>query len=275
MRKVSKLSWDHFTRLIEVVPPAHGNPESHLSVLEETAALPITGFTVATNPVAKARMSALALASLIQQQTGKPAVLHITPRDHNRLALQGLLWGAKALHIETVLLTTGDIPAAQSSASVVGDLNLFDFISLAREAELQVGVVFDPASAPAETAPALERLQKKISLGAEFVITQPLYQPDTARQWADLLHSLGAQVLLGVLPLRSAKHARFMHTRVEGIEIPPQLLTDLERSKDPAALGLEHARQLIRLAKEHFQGVCLMPPFQQYHLSFELLGNTD
>lgn len=275
MRKASKLSWDHFTRLIEVVPPAHGNPESHLSVLEETSALPIAGFTVATNPVAKARMSALALASLIRQQTGKPAVLHITPRDHNRLALQGLLWGAKALHIETVLLTTGDIPAAQSSVTIVGDVNLFDFIRLAREAELQVGVVFDPASAPDETAPAVERLQKKISLGAEFVITQPVYQPDTARQWADLLHPLGAQVLLGVLPLRSAKHARFMHTRVDGIEIPPQLLTDLERSEDPAALGLEHARRLIRLARDHFQGVCLMPPFQQYHLGFELLANAD
>ena len=91
---------------VEVVPPASPNAEPILAKLEALAALPFDGFSVATNPVAKPRLSALALCALIQQRTGRPAILHCTTRDHNRLSIQGLLWGARALGIEMVRLLT-------------------------------------------------------------------------------------------------------------------------------------------------------------------------
>ncbi|NIV37912.1 MAG: homocysteine methyltransferase, partial [Anaerolineae bacterium] len=100
-----------FTITVEVVPPAGPDPEPILTALGQLAGLTFDGFSVATNPVAKPRMSALALCALIQKRTGRPATLHCTTRDHNRLSIQGLLWGARALGIETVLVATGDYVA--------------------------------------------------------------------------------------------------------------------------------------------------------------------
>ncbi len=97
-----------FIVTIEVVPPNGPDPAILLTALESLAGLPFYGFSVATNPVAKPRMSAMALCSLIQQRTHKPAILHLTTRDHNRLSLLGELWGAKALGIDTVMVAILD-----------------------------------------------------------------------------------------------------------------------------------------------------------------------
>ena len=88
---------------IEVVPPAGPDAGPLLQSLAALAGLPVDAFSVATNPVAKPRMSAMALCALIQQRTGRTAILHCTTRDHNRLSLQSLLWGARALGIDTIL----------------------------------------------------------------------------------------------------------------------------------------------------------------------------
>ena len=79
---------ESFVVTIEVVPPAGSAPEKILTALESLTHLPFGGFSVATNPVAKPRMSAMALCAMIQQHTDKPAILHLTTRDHNRLSLQ-------------------------------------------------------------------------------------------------------------------------------------------------------------------------------------------
>ena len=85
-----------FNIVIEVVPPAGPDAEALLTDLASLTPLGVDGFSVATNPVAKPRMSATAVCSLIQQRTGRPAVLHCTTRDHNRLSLQGQLWGGES-----------------------------------------------------------------------------------------------------------------------------------------------------------------------------------
>jgi methylenetetrahydrofolate reductase (NADPH) len=104
-----------FVVTIEVVPPDGPDPAKVLSALESLKELPFYGFNVATNPVAKPRMSAMALCAMIQQRTKKPAILHLTTRDHNRLSLQGELWGTKALGIDTVMVATGDFVAFERS----------------------------------------------------------------------------------------------------------------------------------------------------------------
>lgn len=119
-----------FMITIEVVPPAGPDAEPILTALESLGDLAFDGFSVATNPVAKPRMSALALCNLIQRRTGQPAVLHCTTRDHNRLSIQGLLWGARALGIETVLVATGDFVALGDRArtTTVRDVDVFALV---------------------------------------------------------------------------------------------------------------------------------------------------
>ena len=86
-----------FIVTVEVVPPVGNDAGKLLADLASLKDLPVDGFSVATNPVAKPRMCAMALCALIQQHTGRSAVLHCTTRDHNRISLQALLWGAKAI----------------------------------------------------------------------------------------------------------------------------------------------------------------------------------
>lgn len=268
---------DQFTITIEVVPPAGPDAESILSSLESLAEMPIDGFSVATNPVAKPRMSALALCSLIQQCTGKPAILHCTTRDHNRLSLQGLLWGAQALGIKTVLAMTGDFVALgdRASTTTVRDLDVFDLVQMARKTGLQTGVVLEPSEDVKRLERKIKRLEKKVDAGAQFVVTQPIYDEEIARVVADLTKHAGIPVIMGILPLRSPRHAEFLHQKVAGIDVPDRVRERMVNAKDPIAEGAANARKMLAVARQHFAGVCIMPPFNHYEILFDILRSRE
>lgn len=264
---------EQFMMTVEVVPPAGPDAESLLSSLESLAGLSIDGFSVATNPVAKPRMSALALCSLIQQRTGKPAILHCTTRDHNRLSLQGLLWGARALGIKTVLVMTGDFVALGDRArtTTVRDVGVFGLVQMARDAGLRTGVVLDHASDVKRLEPAIRRLERKVEAGAQFVVTQPIYDEASAERLVELLEPLEIPITMGILPLRTSRHAEFLHHRVAGIVIPEPVRERMSRAKDPIAEAAANAREMLAVARQHFAGVCVMPPFDHYEVLFDIL----
>lgn len=263
-----------FLYTVEVVPPAGWDAGPLLEALASVSHLPFDAFSVATNPVARPRMSALALSALIRQRTGKPAILHCTTRDHNRLSLQALLWGARALGIETVLVATGDFVALgdRGRTTTVRDLDVFELVHMARQAGLQVGVVFDPRPEVGGLEQAARRLKRKVAEGAQFAVTQPVYDRAGVEKLAQATADVGIPILLGVLPLRSWRHAEFLHFRVAGIAVPEAVRERMRTARDPVAEGLEQARQVVEWAREQFAGVCLMPPFGHYEILHELLG---
>ncbi len=110
----SKINTDQFIITIEVVPPNGNDPSHLLSKLSDITNLNFQAYSVASNPVAKPKMSALVFAHLLQQQLKKKAILHFTTRDHNQLSLQSELWGAKVLGIDTIIAVTGDPSSAKS-----------------------------------------------------------------------------------------------------------------------------------------------------------------
>ena len=264
-----------FTLTVEVVPPAGPDAEPILAKLEALAALPFDSFSVATNPVAKPRMSALALCALIQQRMGRPAILHCTTRDHNRLSIQSLLWGARALGIETVLAATGDFVALGDRArtTTVRDVDVFALVRLAREAGLHTGVVLDPHPESDGLEQAVRRLERKVEAGAQFAVTQPVYDEASARTLAEATRHVGIPVLLGILPLRTARHAEFLHHKVAGIAVPESVWERMRRAGDPVAEGVANARQMLAVARQHFAGACLMPPFDHYEVLFDILSS--
>jgi methylenetetrahydrofolate reductase (NADPH) len=267
-------SKDDFSILIEVVPPAGPVTDTILASLAPLNALEIHGFSVATNPVAKPRMSAMALCALIQQKTGLPATLHITTRDHNRLSLQSLLWGAKALGIETVLVASGDFVALKDRAgtTTVRDVDIFGLIEMARDSGLYTGVVFDPHPEIDGMDTALKRLEKKKIAGAQFVVTQPVYDQQTVQNLAAAINPIGLPVILGILPLRTAKHAEFLHHKVAGIAIPQAVRQKMHKATDSVAEGVANARLVLSAGRQHFAGVCIMPPFDHYEVLFDILS---
>ena len=262
-----------FTISVEVVPPAGPDPGPILDALQAISSLPFQAFSVATNPVAKARMSALALCALIQGRTGKPATLHCTTRDHNRLSVQGLLWGARALGIGTVLVATGDYVALGERArtTTVRDVDVYTLVGLAREAGLRTGVVLDPRPETGGLEAQVRRLARKIQAGAQFAVTQPVYDRAAARRLHAATRRLGIPIHLGILPLRSARHARFLDEKVAGIAVPEAVLQRMEQASDPLAEGLAGAREVLAAAREWFAGACIMPPFDRYEVMGELL----
>ena len=262
-----------FVVTIEVVPPAGSDPVKVLSALESLTALPFFGFSVATNPVAKPRMSAMALCTMIQQRTRKPAILHLTTRDHNRLSLQGELWGARALGIDTVLVATGDFVAFKDRENTtdVRDTDVYGLVRLAREAGLQTGVVFDTRPENDGLARAVDHLQRKVDAGAQFAVTQPVYDEPGADEIAEATKKIGIPVIMGILPLRTPRHAEFLHTKAAGITVPDALRQRMHRAANPVAEGAANAREMIDAARTRFAGVCIMPPFDHYEVMDDIL----
>lgn len=259
---------------IEVVPPAGSDAAPLLSSLAALESLPVNAFSVATNPVAKPRMSAMALCTLIQQHTGRKAILHCTTRDHNRLSLQGLLWGSRALGISTVLITTGDFVALKDRATTsdVRDIELFGLLALATEAGLQAGVVLDSRPESDGLNRELKRLERKVDAGARFVVTQPIYDAGFADTLAAATRDLDIPLVMGILPLRTPRHADFLHDKVAGIAVPTHVRERMHRASDPVVEGIAIARENLALARERFAGACIMPPFDHYEVMPDILG---
>ncbi|MFH1156217.1 MAG: methylenetetrahydrofolate reductase [Pseudomonadota bacterium] len=265
---------NRFRITVEVVPPAGSDPGPLLEQLMTLDGLGFDGFSVATNPVAKPCMCAMALCSLIQDRTGKPAVLHVTTRDHNRLSLQGLLWGAWALGIRTVMAATGDMVAhaERRTTSTVADLNVMELITMAARSGMDTGAVFDSHPEIDGFDVAVERLKRKIDAGAGFVVTQPVYDRESAERIARATRDMGIPVILGILPLRTLKHALFLHDRVAGIAVPEKVRARMAGALDTVAEGAKNAREMLAIARECFSGACIMPPFNHYEVMGPIIG---
>lgn len=262
-----------FIITIEVVPPSGNDPSALLSKLSSLSHLDFQAFSVASNPVAKSKMSAMVFTHLIQEHCHKKAILHLTIRDHNRLGLQSELWGAKALGIETVIAVTGDpsAPKADLPTSTVCDVNVCELISMARESDLCTGAVLDFRPEVDGLDHEAHRLVKKAESGAQFIVTQPIYDESTAMDIYTATKDLNIPVIMGILPLLSSRHAIFLHDKVAGIAVPKDLRQQMADSDDPVQTGILQSKQMLELARNMFSGACVMPPFDRFEILEQIL----
>ena len=270
------LKQNEFIITIEVVPPKGNDPTLLLEKLTSLAGLSFHAFSVASNPVAKPKMSAMVFTHLLQKATQKPAILHCTIRDHNRLGLQSELWGAKALGIDTVIAVTGDPSAskAEEITSTVGVLNVFQLIDMARNSDLYTGAVLDFRPEVNGLEHEAKRLGKKVASGCRFIVTQPVYDEKTAKKIHTATKHLNVPVIMGILPLLSYKHAVFLHDKVDGIAVPEVLRQQMKKAKDPVKKGISQARQMLDIAKAMYSGACIMPPFDRFDILTGLLSKS-
>lgn len=264
-----------FITTIEVVPPAGSDTGPLMSQLGSLSHLTFDGFSVATNPVAKARMNAMVTSHLIQQTLKRQAVFHCTIRDHNKIAVQGELWAAPALGLKTVMVATGDNVSAADKGMVshVGDVNVYDLIRMAREAGLFTGVVLDTHPETNGLERQVKRLERKAKTGAQYAVTQPFYDEEGVRALHDAVKDIGIPVILGILPLRTFKHAMFLHEKVAGIAVPQKVRDRMEKASDPIAEGVANAKEVYAMAKDLFKGACIMPPFDHFEVMGDIIGS--
>ncbi|MGC9333903.1 MAG: methylenetetrahydrofolate reductase, partial [Anaerolineae bacterium] len=148
--------------------------------------------------------------------------------------------------------------------STVRDLDVYDLVHLARESGFRVGVVLDPRPETAGLAREVRRLERKADAGAQYAVTQPIFDAAGARELRDATAHLQMPVILGILPLRTLRHAQFLDRQVAGIAIPADVQERLARAADATAEGLAMGCEMLSVAREWFGGACLMPPFGHY-----------
>jgi methylenetetrahydrofolate reductase (NADPH) len=247
----------------EIVPPKGA---SSASVVEHARALvgSVDAANLTDNPTASAHMSPVAAARFAVEAGLEPTV-QITCRDRNRLALTADLLGAWAVGARNVFCLSGDPIAIgdHPEATVVNDLTVEGLVALARRlretgttlagTEVEdpprflIGVADVPLADPYDPA----RLEAKLDAGADFVMTQIVYDVEHLAGWAGTMRDRGlferAKVIVGVTPLRSVKQARFMDERLPGVHVPGAMIEQLERAgEDAAALGEELTVGVVR-----------------------------
>ena len=234
---------------------------------------------IADGARARLRMNPSAVAQLVQSRVGIEVTMHFACRDRNLLAIQSDLLGAHALGLRNILAVTGD-PANigdYPSATSVFDIDAIGLVRiLARFNEgidlagytvgVRCGFTVACAYNPLAIDPALEldRLRRKADAGAQVVYTQPVFDAETAERAAADCAAVGLPSLVGVLPLKTLRHAEFMHNEVPGIRVPDRLrqrMADAPDDEAALAVGVEEAQALVRRVRECAQGLYLMPPF--------------
>ncbi len=248
-----------FAVTAEVVPPRSG---SGTSVTEQARAL--VGYAdavnVTDNPTGAAHMSPVAGVSFVRE-AGLEPTMQITCRDRNRLGLSADLLGGWALGARNLFCLTGD-PITDGDATAVNDLSVNDLVraaaTLREEGRLPSGAEVDQPPryfvgvADLPLAPKYDpaRLESKLDAGADFVMTQIVYDMDAFEAWADHVRARGvfqrASVIAGVAPPRSAKSARFMNDHLPGVTVPEALIKMLEEAgREAEAVGVRLAVEIV------------------------------
>ncbi len=244
--------------------------------------------TLADNSLAILRVSNFAAAVAARRCSRLHTVLHLACRDRNLLGLQSELMGLSVLGFRHVLALTGDPAKAgdHPGATSVYDLNSLGLIKLIAKlnagvsaagrdlkakTDFVVGCAFNPNSVQFDSQ--VRKLESKIAAGAQYTMTQPIFDAELIQKSAERLKPLGIPVFVGIMPVLNSRNAEFLHNEVPGIAIPESLRERLRHVDGPkvAEVGLEAARSLALEVLERFGAIYLITPFMRYDLSVRLL----
>lgn len=246
---------------------------------------------VADSPLARLRMSAWAAAHLVQKNVGLEAVLHFPTRGRNLLRVQGDLLAAHALGIRNLFVIMGDptkigdYPEAMDEYDIV-PTGLIHLIKHKLNSGLdQAGQAIDqPTGFTVGCALNLESvephnemrlLRKKIRHGADFALTQPIFDVGVAKSFISSFSALYDEPMLpivaGIQPLFNSGNASFLHNEVPGITIPASLRDRMLSASDPQGEGVAIAREMVEELIPLVQGLYLIPVFGRYDLVADVL----
>jgi homocysteine S-methyltransferase len=286
-----KLHDGKFLVSVEVPPPTGLSPAKTLEKIKLLEDGGVDVVNIPDGPRATVRMSNIAMARCVLDRFSKiEPLVHVCGRDRNLLALQGDLIGAHVQGIRNLVVITGDPPKVGDypDATAVFDLDSIGILGLARG--LNRGV--DPAQKPmgdrtrfvlatgAEPGALdfdreIKRLFEKRDSGAELVMTQPVFDPRTLEKFLAATKDLGVPIVVGILPLASAKNAEFLHHNVPGMHIPDDVRARMAKAgdgKEAARVGVEIAADALRALKSRVQGAYFMPPFGRVELALDVLA---
>ena len=285
-----KLAAGEFVTTIEIVPPKGPNAEAMLKSVETIKAAGVDGVNVPDGPRAQNRMGAIAVAVLLQQRVGIEAILHYCCRDRNLLGMHSDLLGCAALGLHNLLLITGDPPkmGPYPEATAVFDIDsigLTNMVNLMNHGldlggnpfgeptAFTIGVGVNPGHLDLDQE--LKRLDWKVQAGAEYAITQPVFDVRQLEHFLGRIEHLHLPVVAGIWPLLSYRNAQFMNNEVPGVSVPDEVMERMrvasEKSKEHALReGVTIARETLERVRDRVAGVQVSAPLGRVDLALQV-----
>ena len=280
-----------FVTLVEIVPPKGINCTKEIEGARLLASLGVHAINVPDSPRASARMSAQSLCIQIQQHTGIETVLHYTCRDRNVLSIQSDLLGASSIGLKNILCLTGDPPKLGNypDATAVFDVDAIGLVNIVRRlnhgldigsnsigasTNFTIGVAANPGVPDIEQE--LRRFAWKVEAGAEYAITQPVFDLRLLESFLKRIEEFRIPVIAGIWPLTSLRNAEFMRNDLR-VSMPESVMLRMAQAETPDAAKLEGiriAQEMLTEAKPMVQGVQVSAPFGRYALAADVIASV-
>jgi methionine synthase / methylenetetrahydrofolate reductase (NADH) len=285
-----KIATGEFVTTVEVLPPKGCNPWKTLDSIRLLKEAGVDGVNIPDGPRAQTRMSALATAVMVQREIGMEAVLHYCCRDRNLLGMMSDLLGAGALGLRNLLLITGDPPkmGPYPDATAVFDIDAIGLTNMVNKlnhgldignnpigdpTSFSIGVGVNPGAVNMDEE--LRRFEWKIEAGAEYAITQPVFDTQQLSEFLKLIEHCRIPIVAGIWPLVSFRNAEFLHNEVPGVHVTAEIM---DRMRAASAIskeagrdeGLRIARESLLEVREQIQGVQVSAPFGNVKYALEV-----
>jgi homocysteine S-methyltransferase len=287
-----KLSTGAFLRSVEVVPPRGWEPSPMLRQCRSLREAGVDAVNLVDGPRAQSRMGVVPAALLVEREVGLETVFHYTCRDRNMLGMLSDLLGAAAGGLRNVLIVTGDPPTAgpYPDATAVFDIDSIGLTNLVRRlnqgldpggtsigepTRFVIGVAANQGAIDRERE--LERFHWKVEAGAEFAVTQPVFDPDELAGFLERIAPWRIPVIAGIWPLTSLRNAEFLANEVPGARVPEAVLERMRRAESDGegaahAEGIRIAQEVLEAVQGMVQGVQVSTPGGRFTVALEALG---
>jgi methionine synthase I (cobalamin-dependent)/5,10-methylenetetrahydrofolate reductase len=283
----AKLAEGKFVSFVEILPPKGVDATQEVAGARRCAEHGIDCINVPDGPRASARMSAQVTCQLIQQQAGIEPVLHFCCRDRNILGIQSELLGAHTAGVRNLICITGDPPrmGLYPDATAVFDVDAIGLVNIVNnlnhgldiggnpmgsQTALLIGVGANPGAFNMDEE--IRRFDWKVEAGAEYVVTQPVFDLDLLEAFLKRIAHVKIPVICGIWPLTSYRNAEFMVNELR-VPVPDQFM-DRMRGVDNADKAREEgvaiAREMVQRVRTLVQGVQLSAPFGRYQMALDV-----
>ena len=290
----AKIAAGEFVTSVEIVPPRGVDATKMLTDVAALKRAGVDAVNVPDGPRAQSRMGAVLTSLLIEQRVGIETVTHYCCRDRNLLGMLSDLLGASAMGLRNLLIITGDPPkmGPYPDATAVFDIDAIGLTNLVSRlnhgldpggnaigapTRFAIGVGVNPAAL--DLAHEIRRFEWKVDAGAEYAITQPVFDVEQLERFLDRIAHVRIPIIAGIWPLVSVRNAEFLANEVPGVTVPESIISRMRAasgvSKEVAVTeGIAIAREMLERVRGTVQGAQVSAPFGRVELALEVFGRA-
>lgn len=297
LHKRSRFAWRLANRKwvtsVELLPPRGYDLASTIERSRVLHRHGVDAINIPDGPRASSRISPLITAERIQREAGIEAILHFCSRDRNLIGMQADLLACAACGLRNILFVTGDPPKLGNYPQATGvfDTDSIGMVGVQRrlnagidlggqplrpKTEALIGVGLDPTAV--DHARELDRFRQKVEAGAEFAITQPVFDPEALLRFLDEVDRYEIPIMAGIWPLASFRNALFMQNEVPGVEIPDSVMQRMEAAgsrEEQLAVGVRVARESVRRVCDRIAGIQVSAPFGKIETALAVIEGWE